>query len=618
MDKVTLRKYEALGPFEIKNDLAKLATDRSRKAATTYLNAGRGNPNWIATEPREAFFLLGQFAVVESKRVLDLPPGVGGMPRKAEIAARLTAWLSKHADMPGAETLAAMVPWAVKKFGFDPDAFVHELVDSIIGDNYPVPDRMLVHNEQIVREYLQWAMCGEPRPKGTFHLYAVEGGTAAMCYIFKALKTNRLLNPGDTIALATPIFTPYLEIPHLEDYDLNIVNVATTQYDRWQFTDQELKKLLDPKIKAFFLCNPGNPSANALNEQSIAKLGAILQKRPDLIILTDDVYGTFVPGFRSLLGAFPHNTIGVYSYSKYFGCTGWRLGVIAIHENNLFDKLIARHPEALKKKLDKRYGGLMLEPRKLPFIDRIVADSRDVALNHTAGLSLPQQVMMTLFSLSELMDTKKYYQKACIGIVKKRVHAAIEGLGIKVDENPMFDYYYGIVDLDFWMRKYVGGDAVVEWIKKNIHPLDIVFRLAEDYGIVLLNGGGFEAPDWSVRVSFANLDDHVYDDIGRAVRGIARGYVQAYEAAMVAKGKGVGAAERVAGKAILKTDASAARAGRSPASAPRGKAARARSAASRKGKGQSASAKKAKGKNTKAKTAKGKGTKGKSTSARRA
>ena len=38
-----------------------------------------------------------------------------------------------------------------------------------------------------------------------------------------------------------------------------------------------------------------------------------------------------------------------------------------------------------------------LEPRKVKFIDRIVADSRDVALNHTAGLSLPQQVMMSLF-----------------------------------------------------------------------------------------------------------------------------------------------------------------------------------------------------------------------------
>ena len=167
-----------------------------------------------------------------------------------------------------------------------------------------------------------------------------------------------------------------------------------------------------------------------MSPATIKKIGAILKKRPDLILLTDDVYGTFVPGFRSLMGEFPKNTIGVYSYSKYFGCTGWRLGTIAVHEDNIFDEMIAAHPENIKKLLDKRYGGLTLEPRKLAFIDRIVADSRDIALNHTAGLSLPQQVMMTMFSLAELMDTKKDYQKACLGICKKRVEATIEGLGI--------------------------------------------------------------------------------------------------------------------------------------------------------------------------------------------
>ena len=530
MDVVTLREYENLSPFEIKDFLAKAALKTSKASSMAYLNAGRGNPNWIATEPREAFFLLGQFAITESKRVLDLPAGVGGMPRAQGIADRLEGWLRAHRDMPGARFLESMVPWAVKKFGFDPDKFVHELVDSIIGDNYPVPDRMLVHNEQIVHEYLQWAMCGNPRPSGTFKLYAVEGGTAAMCYIFKSMKANRLLNPGDTIALGVPIFTPYLEMPHLEDYDLNIVEVRAPQENRFQFTDAELKKLLDPQVKAFFIVNPGNPSAMGLSEETIKKIGAIVKRRSDLILLTDDVYGTFVPGFRSLLGEFPRNTIGVYSYSKYFGCTGWRLGVIAVHENNVFDDLIAKHPEAIQKKLDKRYGALTLEPRKLAFIDRIVADSRDIALNHTAGLSLPQQVMMTLFSLAEMMDEKKAYQAACIGIVTKRVYATIEGLGIEVQPNPNFDHYYGLVDLEFWMRKYVGED-VVKWVKANVHPLDIVFRLAEDHGIVLLNGSGFAAPDWSVRVSFANLNDDVYDDIGRGVRAVARGYALAYQAA---------------------------------------------------------------------------------------
>ena len=368
--------------------------------------------------------------------MLDLPPGVGGMPKAPGIAARLEAWLTKHADMPGAPFLQAMVPWAVKKFGFDADKFVHELVDSIIGDHYPVPDRMLVHNEQVVHEYLQWAMCGNPRPKGKFKIYAVEGGTAAMCYIFKSLKSNRILNPGDTIALGVPIFTPYLEMAHLEDYDLHFVEVHAKQENKFQYPDEELKKLLDPKVKAFFIVNPGNPYAVALSPETIKKIGAMLKKRPDLILLTDDVYGTFVPGFRSLMGEFPRNTIGVYSYSKYFGCTGWRLGTIAVHENNIFDEMIAEHPEPIKKLLDKRYGGLTLEPRKIEFIDRIVADSRDVALNHTAGLSLPQQVMMSLFSLYELMDNKKDYQKACIGIVKKRVAGDDRGAGHRGRREP--------------------------------------------------------------------------------------------------------------------------------------------------------------------------------------
>jgi aspartate 4-decarboxylase len=262
----------------------------------------------------------------------------------------------------------------------------------------------------------------------------------------------------------------------------------------------------------------------------IGKIGDILKKRPDLLLLTDDVYGTFVPGFRSLLGAYPRNTIGVYSYSKYFGCTGWRLGVIAVHEDNIFDEKIAQHDAATLKKLDKRYGTLTPHPREIKFIDRIVADSRDVALNHTAGLSLPQQVMMSLFSLYELMDEEKLYQKACMEICNRRTQLTLEGLGIDVQPNPLFDHYYGLIDFEFWLRKY-GTEELVTWIKANVHPLDIVFRLAEDHGIVLLNGGGFEAPDWSARISFANLDEDVYEQIGRAVRAVARNYVDAYQRA---------------------------------------------------------------------------------------
>ncbi len=530
MEIADLRNFETLSPFEIKDELIKLAKKTSRTTQSAFLNAGRGNPNWIATTPREGYFLLGQFAITESKRVMEHEAGLGGMPQPRGIAARLDAWLEKNSEMPGAEFLAAMVKFAVKAFDFDPDAFVHELVDSIIGDNYPVPDRMLVHNERITHEYLMWAMCGDPRPNGKFDLYAVEGGTAAMCYIFKSLKANRLLLPGDSIALGTPIFTPYIEMTHLEDYDLKVVNIEAPQENRFQFTDEQIEKLEDPKIKAFFVVNPGNPTGVALSKETIEKIATLVKtKRPDLMLLTDDVYGTFVPNFRSLLGELPQNTIGVYSYSKYFGATGWRLGVIAVHEENIFDRMIAELPDAEVRALDKRYGPLTLQPRKIKFIDRIVADSRDVALNHTAGLSLPQQVMMSLFSLTELMDRQKKYQNACREIVYRRVHALLNGLGLELPPNPLYDGYYGLIDFEFWAKKNIGEDAV-EYLKKHVHPLDLAFRLAEDHGIVLLNGGGFDAPDWSLRVSLANLGDDVYDEIGRGVRSIARGYRDTFEA----------------------------------------------------------------------------------------
>jgi aspartate 4-decarboxylase len=542
MDLVKLRKFETLGPFEIKDELIKLAKKTSRTTQSAFLNAGRGNPNWIATTPREGFFLLGQFAVTESKRVMEHPAGVGGMPQPQGIASRFEVWLAKHSDMPGASFLSAMVPFAIKTFGFEPDAFVPARGGSIIGDTYTGPQRMLVHNERIVHEYLAWAMCGNPRPAGKFDLYAVEGGTAAMCYIFKSMKANRLLHPGDTIALGTPIFTPYLELPHLEDYGLHFITIQAPQENRFQFTDAELKKLEDPKVKAFFLVNPGNPTGVAISREVIGKIANLVKtKRPDLMILTDDVYGTFVHDFRSLLGELPYNTIGVYSYSKYVGCTGWRLGVIAVHEDNIFDKMIAKLSDVDLKALDKRYGTLVLEPRKIKFIDRIVADSRDVALNHTAGLALPQQVMMSLFSLAEMMDGAKLYQKACMEIVHRRAKAMIEGLGIEVTPNTLYNAYYGLIDFEFFARKNIGEDAV-EYLKKNVHPLDLAFCLAEDHGIVLLNGGGFEAPDWSLRVSLANLPDEAYEEIGRGVRAIARGYRDAFEASKGTKKSGQAAA----------------------------------------------------------------------------
>ena len=69
-----------------------------------------------------------------------------------------------------------------------------------------------------------------------------------------------------------------------------------------------------------------------LNETTDKLVDIVNNYNPDLMIISDDVYGTFVHNFKSLMASLPYNTIGSYSYSKYFGVTGWRLGTIALHE----------------------------------------------------------------------------------------------------------------------------------------------------------------------------------------------------------------------------------------------------------------------------------------------
>jgi aspartate 4-decarboxylase len=64
-----------------------------------------------------------------------------------------------------------------------------------------------------------------------------------------------------------------------------------------------------------------------------------------------------------------------------------------------------------------------------------------------------------------------------------------------------------------WAEK-THGPAFVEFLKNNYHPFDVLFALAEKFSTVLLNGSGFAGPDWSVRVSLANLPDEAYSQIG--------------------------------------------------------------------------------------------------------
>ncbi len=522
------KKYEVLSPFELKDKLADLAT---RNHADIMINAGRGNPNWIATAPREAYFLFGQFAIKEGLRIMSRP-GMAGEPEVKGSGDRLITFCDTRSETKGAEFLFNAYKYVTETLNLDGDSFVGEMADAILGDHYPMPDRVLKNTEKVVQAYIKEAMCNGEPPEGTMDMFLTEGGTAAMTYIFNTLKENNLLNPGDKIAIGTPIFSPYLEIPPLEDYQLETVYLKMDESIGWQYPDSELEKLKDPSIKAFFLVNPSNPPSISISEQTLQKIADLVKnERKDLIILTDDVYSSFVNGFKSLAAIAPKNTILVYSYSKYFGCTGWRMGVIGMYQDNVLDEMIAAQPENIKEAQFKRYESIATNPAGIKLIDRMVADSRAVALNHTAGLSTPQQVMMVFFSLAELMDCEFHlYKREAQAIVSERYRALYEGIGIPApDVDNTYAHYYTTIDINLLAEERYGKEFD-KWLRDEHEPIDFVWRLAEIKDVVLMDGGGFAAPDMSVRVSLANLHTPEYTVIGKAISELLADYKQTWDA----------------------------------------------------------------------------------------
>ena len=136
------KKMSEISPFELKNILIDLADESARKSTHIMLNAGRGNPNWISTVPREAFFLLGQFGLEECARSSEYGEemiGLAGIPEKKRIATRFTQFLMKHAGSLGMALLKDTYDYLVNEKGVDENDLVHEWAEGVIGDQYPVP-----------------------------------------------------------------------------------------------------------------------------------------------------------------------------------------------------------------------------------------------------------------------------------------------------------------------------------------------------------------------------------------------------------------------------------------------------------------------------------------------
>ena len=502
-----------IGAFEITAEQREKA--KANEAGYPVLDAGRGNPNWINAQARYAFIRLMEYAIGESERTLN-EGGMAGQAKIEGIGERFDAAMDP--ENPTDAFLMAAVDLCVNTLGLDKDGLLKELADAVIGDYYPVPSRCLPNTEAILNAFLQATLYDGADLAGRTGVFPTEGGSAAMVYIFEALSHNRLLKPGDQIAIATPIFTPYMQIPSVKDYGLVSIDVSSTAENNWDIAEEEIAKLEDPGVKAFFLVNPSNPASRALSKNTLARLAQAVEKNPDLIILTDDVYGTFAEEFQSVYAALPFNTILVYSFSKLYGVTGWRIGLIAMHDQNVCDRLLRGLPETDKNYLRDEYAIVTADPDSMPFLDRVVADSRSIGLYHTSGLSTPSQVFMDLLALSHLVYAARGEEDPYIRLANDTVHARyaalMDALGLEKDESEANAQYYTLVDV-YALVEAEYGRELLQWLQTEKTEIDFLNDLAGRKGVVLMYGPGFSAPDGTVRISLANLNAEDYREIAR-------------------------------------------------------------------------------------------------------
>lgn len=160
------------------------------------------------------------------------------------------------------------------------------------------------------------------------NIMITSGGTHAMYLVMETI-----LDEGDEVIVIAPFYTYYEPQILLPKGKMVVYN--TKREDNFELNVDELEKLITPRTKAIIVNSPNNPTGRVYKEESIKEL-IRLADQYDFLIIADDIYGALnYTDRRTPLHCFDSNNpriITVYSFSKDFLMTGFRLGYIIAEE----------------------------------------------------------------------------------------------------------------------------------------------------------------------------------------------------------------------------------------------------------------------------------------------
>lgn len=283
-----------------------------------------------------------------------------------------------------------------------------------------------------------------------------------------------LLNPGDEVLLPAPYWVSYSAIATLAEAKSTIIP-SSIETD-FKITPEELEAAITPKTKLVMFNSPNNPSGTIYTEDEYRALGKVLEKHPDIFILSDEIYehinyGT--PHFS--IAAIPElydRTITVNGVAKAFAMTGWRIGYIGA-------------PEWLAKACNKMQG-------------QITSGANCIAQRATiAAVDAP------VSNIQYMIDEFAKRREIIIELLK-----AIPGIQINQPQGA----FYVFPDVSHYFGKTLRG-------KKIENASDFALYLLEEAHVATVTGDAFGNGD-CIRISYAASEENIRTAIDRIAKAL--------------------------------------------------------------------------------------------------
>lgn len=211
---------------------------------------------------------------------------------------------------------------------FNTPDFIKEAAIQAINDNYnsytPV-DGYVELKEAIIEKFKR-------DNNLTYNLSQVVVSTGAKQSLANVAMV--MLNPEDEVILPCPYWVSYRDIVKIAEG--TPVEVKTSIENDFKMTPAQLEEAITPKTKMLWFSSPCNPSGSLYSTEELRALADVLQKYPQIIVVSDEIYEhiNFVGGHASMaqFEDMYDRTVTVNGVSKAFAMTGWRIGYIGAPE----------------------------------------------------------------------------------------------------------------------------------------------------------------------------------------------------------------------------------------------------------------------------------------------